>query len=97
MKPLPDYNEYFEEKGKDFAGFEQIESSDYRNFIEDLYESNSEDDEEDEEAAKAREAKRLEEERKKKEAEEELKPTEWACDICTLVNPISIGTCDICQ
>lgn len=72
MKPLPDYTEYYEELNKDFTGYEQIQSADYRaSYIEDLYDSNSEDDEEDEEAAKAKEQKRLEEERKKKEAEED--------------------------
>lgn len=36
------------------------------------------------------------------EAKEEVKkpkdegPQEWACSICTLVNPVSISTCDIC-
>ena len=42
MKPLPNYHEYFKDQGRNFDDFESIESHDYRNFIEDLFESDSE-------------------------------------------------------
>lgn len=28
--------------------------------------------------------------------EEEIKPTEWSCDVCTFLNPVSDGACSIC-
>ena len=56
MEPLPDYKEYFEERDDKFEGFDQIESSDYRHFI-DLCPSDTE-EEEDPEAARAAEEKK---------------------------------------
>jgi rubrerythrin len=31
-----------------------------------------------------------------KKIEEEIKPTEWSCDICTFLNPVADGACSIC-
>lgn len=46
MTALPDYEEYFRSQNKLFEGFDQIKSSDYREFI-DLVPSDTEEEEED--------------------------------------------------
>jgi hypothetical protein len=95
LTPLPDYEEFYEQEGQAFEGFDQITSSDYRQFIS-LADSDTEDEQDDPEAAAAKEAARKLEEEKRAKAEEEMKPTEWACGVCTFVNPTAIGTCEMC-
>jgi rubrerythrin len=95
LTPLPDYEDYFDQKGQAFEGFDQIASDDYRNFVS-LVDSDTEDDQEDPEAAAAKEEQQRQEEEKRKKEEEDMKPTEWACPLCTFVNSTAIGTCDIC-
>ena len=59
------------------------------NYIELLY-SQTDDEGEDAEAAEAEKAKKAEE---KKKAET---PTEWACNVCTVLNPLAEGSCTVC-
>lgn len=91
MNPLPDMVEHAKLHGKQFAGFEEITSKDYRAFV-DLLESDTE-EEEIEEAVKPEVEKQKKEE---KPVEEEIKPTEWTCEICTFINPMADAACGIC-
>lgn len=59
-----------------------------------MLESDSE--EEDNAAASKEEEKRRQEEEERKRLEEEVKPTEWGCEICTFINPMSDAACGIC-
>jgi len=56
MRPLPDYKEGFAHEGHEdrrFTSLDQVESSDYRRFVE-LYDSDTEEDEDLEEKAAAK-------------------------------------------
>ena len=96
MHPLPDLEEAARQRGELFKGYASVTSAEYREFV-DLLESDSEEevDEGAAAAARAEEQKRKEEE-EKKQLEEEVKPTEWGCEICTFINPMSDAACGIC-
>jgi rubrerythrin len=82
MNPLPDLIEYFKVQGKLFTGYEMVGLEEYRDFVELL------DSESDETEIKAKSAP--------KPKKEIVEPTEWNCEICTFLNPVSDGSCGIC-
>ena len=94
MTALPDYEEYFRSQNKLFEGFDQIQSSDYREFIDLVPSDTEEEEEEGEDLEKAAQKKKEEEEKKK--AEEELTPTEWPCGVCTYANRMTVDPCELC-
>ena len=93
MTALPDYEEHFAQQNKLFEGFEQIKTSDYREFIDLLPSDTEEEDGDDQEKA----AQKKKEEEEKKKADEELTPTEWACPVCTFANRMAVDPCELCQ
>lgn len=92
MHPLPDMEEHAKQQGKVFGGFDSIGSTEYREFV-DLLESDTEDEGEAVEDVQVVKAAKQEPE---KPAEEEIKPTEWTCEICTFINPMTDAACGIC-
>jgi rubrerythrin len=93
LSPLPDMEEHCKQQGRLFHDFKSVTSKEYRELV-DLLDSDS-DEEADKLKAEALERKRKEEEEQKKK-EEELKPKEWACEICTFINSMNEAGCGIC-
>ena len=94
MHPLPDLEEHFRQRGELFKGYAAVTSADYRQFV-DLAESDS-DDEGSASAVKEAEEQKRQQEEEKKQLEEEVKPADWNCEICTFINPMSDAACGIC-
>jgi hypothetical protein len=86
MRPFPEFREGGDEKAPLVTDNDNIDKAAYKTFIE-ILDSDTEDDD----VGKPEEKKEAEPEK-----EEEVVPTAWACDVCTLINGIGTTTCEIC-
>ena len=92
MHDLPDIIEHSRSNGWRFEGYDKISSQQYSKIVDVL----ASDSEEDGEGVQAAEEQRRKEEEEKKQLEKDVLTQEWACDVCTLLNPASEAICQVC-